>query len=130
MFGCTAKISRDAGSAEAFATIGLDDITSRTQHIDNRFRRRDLENLSGLSENDLEWVVFAVRVGFRSRKMLEMHSMRRPGAQMLLDGRHEAPRAAKIDVHSRDVVGDQRLDVQPLRGIAMIMMNMDGVQFD
>src|SRR5260370_33025189 len=48
--------------------------------------------------------------------------MRRPRAEILLDRRHETGRTAEVDVHSRNVSGDERLDVETLRRIAIVVV--------
>ncbi|EKS29632.1 Uncharacterised protein [Afipia felis] len=66
MLGRAIDVSRNARPAEAFATIGLDGVTTSAQHIDYRFCFRNVEHLTRSTDDNLEWMIFLLAIDFRS----------------------------------------------------------------
>jgi hypothetical protein len=115
----------DAGAAQALLAAAVHVVAVFQQHVEDRLVGRDGVNLAAAGDLHLEGRVGLVADRRVGREIFEVDGARGPVLRGFLDGVHEAGGPAAVEVGAVFHLGQQRLDVEAVRGVAAVVVEDD-----
>src|SRR5215813_2236907 len=125
MIGLAREVTRHAGTTIAELAGGGDGDPVTAEHTDNGLAHWDLVFDAAFSEPDAERLVLDDTRRRRRSEIFAMHRSRGPSRRCFGRRRHQARRAAVIEVRSVRGIAQHRLEIETSGGISAVMMKAD-----